>query len=93
MEPEKFGGNEGENVEKFIKNIETYKIVNSWDGKTLMKNVAKSVIREAQDFFITEENGNIHKWEDFKIKLQKEFGKNIKFLKRDLQNAKQGKKN
>ena len=59
-----------------------------------MKNVAKSVIGKARDFFMTEiqENGNILKWEDFKIKLRKEFGKNIKFLKRDLQNAKQGEK-
>ena len=68
--------------------------MNSWDGKTLMKNVAKSVIGKARDFFMTEtqENGNIPKWEDFKIKLRKEFGKNIKFLKRDLQNAKQEEK-
>ena len=91
VELRKFAGNEGEDVERFIKNAESCAVINEWSNEIKVKNIAKALIGKARDFLINEiqENGRKIAWEELKPKLCKEYGKTETMLNAELQRAKQ----
>jgi len=51
VELRKVAGNEGEDVERFIKNTESCAVINEWSNEIKMKNIAKAFARESWRLF------------------------------------------